>query len=254
MLIIKKTKKGTLTDFINFKKNNMKTYKIIIASAFVVAIGIGIFFACDKDLKQVEKNNNKLVQKDNPEEYNIRALFTDDTAIDIIFYRDNGNISITYTLSPAQPEDMYKIIVIDPNNDFPLTYNEDSSMVMGLNPNDNKNYVGWYFHRGPEPGNPIGPGVVTPTDIHVTAECYGCVEPGECQIDYVELPLEGKKETRCINQCSTCYLSGSTYTSSTPPDEFENILSSMLIFEVNPNSTFTINDDLLVPGSSYTIQ
>lgn len=232
----------------------MKIFKIIIASAFVVAIGIGIFFACDKDLKQVDKNNSKLVQKDNPEEYNIRALFTDDTAIDIVFYRDNGNISITYTLSPAQPEDVYKIIVIDPNNDFPLTYNEDSSMVMGLNPNDNKNYVGWYFHRKKEPWDPCVPGVVTPIDITVTAHCEGCSNPNDCQIDFFELPLEGKKEVRCIDKCSTCYLEGSTYTSTTPPDEFENIISSMLIFEVNPSSTFTINNVLLEPGSSYTIQ
>ena len=227
----------------------MKKIKIIIATLCVAAIGIGVFLACHKEASEIDKSTSKLTQKDNPEIFNVRALYTDDTAINITLEKYvDGSVNITYTLSPAEQDDAYKIIVIDPTDEFPITYNEDSSMAMGLNPYDNENYIGWIFVQRKEPWEIGDPGVVTPGNIQISAQCYGCTQVGSCVLTITDLPFEGKKSVNCINRCPTCTLSGSVNTSI---GQYENMFSSIIVFEAD--STITINDTQLEPGDNYSI-
>lgn len=227
----------------------MKKFKIIIASAFVVAIGIGIFFACDKDLKQVDKNNSKLVQKDNPEQYSVRALYTEDVAIDLVLLKDDsGNVNITYTLSPAQEDDKYMIIVLEPTDEFSLEYNEDSSMVMGICPNGTF-YYGWFW------GQPFNPSVVTPgfdgDEFEVRASCVsGCTQQHECTLTKTPFP---EKKSYCQLPCKNCEL---TYSAWCRPLYYADYTGSAIIFQANltEESTITINNSIVNPGELYIIE
>ena len=227
----------------------MKKVKFILAALMVVAVGIGIFFACKKEnSNNTDTSTAKLTQKDNPEVYNVRALYTEDTAIEMTLTRyDNGTVNISYSLSPAEPDDKFQIIIIDPDDEYLVSYNEDSSEIKSVGP-ENVFFYGWMWECPSNPSiiTPLEPGGgLSPTN---TARCVsGCTQDNQCRIHTFK--YGGECSQRCENPCDNCSLRYSIWATSY---NYTNQTGSLIIFEAT--STITINGSIVEPGDYYTIQ
>lgn len=231
----------------------MNKLKIIIASAFVVAIGIGIFLACQKEVNKCD-----LIQKDNPIQpiqFSFRALLTNDTAIDVTFECINDTVYFTYTVCEADENDKYFVVIYDPNNEYPITYNEDSTMCYGLNPYD-KDFTSWVFRGEPYPGippSPKNPGWITPSPINpgggtIESGC-NCPGTGTCIKDLIKT-VEGVKMILC--KSLTCNCQCDQYNALADPDNYSvaGITSSLIMFQAN---VIFINGTEVSKGASFSL-
>jgi len=231
----------------------MKKIKIIIATLCVAAIGIGVFLACHKEASEIDKSTSKLTQKDNPIQFEFRALITDDTAIACTFIKHNDTVYFSYILCDAEVEDEYCMIVYDPNNEYPITFNEDSSLAYGLNPN-NMEFTSWIF-RG-EPSNPwdspspVNPGRVTPGGgtIESGCACANYETTGWCKRGKQET-IEGAYMYPCERMSGNCNCP--EFASFLGGDySIYGVTSSFIVFEAN---VIYINNQEVQKGDYYSL-
>ncbi|MDD4210722.1 MAG: hypothetical protein PHI52_10345 [Bacteroidales bacterium] len=230
----------------------MKKFKYIIAALCVAAIGIGVFLACHKEASEIDKSTSKLTQKDNPIQFEFRALITDETAIACTFIKHNDTVYFSYILCDAEVEDEYCMIVYDPNNEYPITFNEDSSVLYGLNPY-NMEFTSWIFRGEPsnpwDPPSPVNPGRVTPGGGTVESGCecaYG--SSGHCEkVGYST--QEGTTLYKCERQFGDCkcpeiasFILGD--------NSIYGVTSSFIVFEAN---VIYINNQEVQKGDYYSL-
>ena len=225
--------------------------KIIIATLCVAVVGIGVFLACHKETSEIDKSISKLIQKNNPTQFDFRALITDDTAIACTFMKHNDTVYFSYTLCDAEVDDKYCMIVYDPNNEYPITFNKDSSVVYGLNPN-NVNFTSWIFRGEPsspwKPPTPSDPGRITRGTIESGCNCTGGSEGGWC-IKHKRTTTEGIVIITCERQAGDCECSD--YNSMEDSYSVFVFTSSFIMFEAN---VMYINNQEVQVGDYYTLQ
>lgn len=232
----------------------MKLYKFILAAVGAAAIGIGIFLACQKELKEVDKNSSKLVQKDNPTQFSFRALLTDNVAIDAVCSYQNDTVHFTYTLCEAVEDDNYYVIIYDPNDEYPITYNEDSTLAYGLNPYD-KYFSAWIFRGEPSPGfppSPSDPGRIippTPPVIEMYCECEPFTSGACFRRPFPS--IEGLTKYECIYHMGNCKCKGGIQIESAGNYFIGGITSSLIIFQAN---VIYVNNNEIAKGSYFSLE